>query len=116
MALQGFGLHDLSPVIVPASTANVMRALQFAAVRALDIARRGQGIVRATLVTPGSRHFLLGDRHVLLLSTQWHIDCRFLAKFPYSGKAGGVLFASFYVYWTSKIMPSHCSPFNVLRI
>jgi hypothetical protein len=69
MALRGLGLHDLSPVIVPANAANVMRALQFSAVRALDIARRGQGIVRATLVTPGPRHFLLGDRHVLLLST-----------------------------------------------
>jgi hypothetical protein len=43
------------------------------------------------------------------------MDCRFLAKFPYSGKAGGALSASFYVYWTSKNMTSYCSPFNVLR-
>jgi hypothetical protein len=54
---------DLSVTVVPARPANVMRALEFATVRAFDAHGRAQGIVRPAHVPLGSRDPVLLDSH-----------------------------------------------------
>ena len=54
---------DLTPVIVAAVAADVVRALEFAAVRAFIGIRRDEEIVRATHVAAGRRGLALGNGH-----------------------------------------------------
>ena len=56
--------NDLTVGIVAASTANVVRTLQFATVRALCRVARNQCIVRTALVAARPRDFILRDSHV----------------------------------------------------
>src|SRR5579862_4904585 len=59
--------HDLPAVVVAAGRAHVMRALQLAAIRALDGFGRLQCVVRTPHVATRLRHFLLWNSHILFI-------------------------------------------------
>jgi hypothetical protein len=63
--LSGWGLlsNHVAAVIVPAGRADVMGALTFAAVRALHVPDRLQGVVGAAHVATRLRGFLFRDGH-----------------------------------------------------
>jgi hypothetical protein len=49
---RGRGFNHLTAVILTARTANMVRALQFTAIRAFSVRSGGQGMVRTAHVTP----------------------------------------------------------------
>src|SRR5581483_457166 len=55
--------HHLAAIVMAAGRAEVMRALHFAAIRAFDIARRLQRMVRTAHVAAGFGDFLLRNYH-----------------------------------------------------
>src|ERR1700752_3998743 len=57
------GGNNLSPVIIAAMTADMMRTLQFAAVRAFRVRFTRQRLVTATHATAGRRGLSLGYSH-----------------------------------------------------
>src|SRR5205823_9504371 len=67
---RGRGLrHHLAAIVLPAGLAEVMRALQLAAIRAFDISRRAQSMMRATHFAPRRRDFLFRYGHDRLLGS-----------------------------------------------
>src|SRR4051812_9502473 len=56
--------HDLASIVMAAGRANVVRTLHLAAIRALVVARRREGMMRAAHVAARFRGFLLGDSHI----------------------------------------------------
>jgi hypothetical protein len=60
---------DLTPVIVAAVAADVVRALQLSAVRAFVERLDLEGIVRTTHAATGRRYFSLGDSHGRTISS-----------------------------------------------
>src|SRR3954447_11203852 len=62
---------DLAPVIIAAGSAQVMRALQLAAIRAFGIGRRLQRMMRSAHIASRWRSFLFGNGHWKLGGLGW---------------------------------------------
>jgi len=63
-SLQGLaGRDNLTAIVVAAGRADVVRALQLAAIRALMVRLRGQGQMAAAHATAGRRNFSLRNGH-----------------------------------------------------
>jgi hypothetical protein len=57
------GRYDLAAIILPAGPANMVRTLEFAAIRTFDLGLWHKPVMRAAHIAPGRRGFSLGDRH-----------------------------------------------------
>src|SRR4030081_3374962 len=61
--------HHLAAIVIPTGLAQVMRALQLAAIRAFDIRRRTQRMMRAAHSAPRGGDLLLRYGHDLLVKS-----------------------------------------------
>jgi len=85
----GLGRDDLAAVIVAAGVAEVVRALELTAVRALLERRRGQRVMAAAHVPLGGRRFSLRDSHAAPLNALSSIKIATILRLVPAGQTRG---------------------------